>query len=73
MLQYISEYPFILIVSLIVVLSVISAEIQRRVGIPQVLGFILTGILLGPLFLGLIDSTLLSFSPLVTSVALGFI
>ncbi|MDO8055657.1 MAG: cation:proton antiporter [Candidatus Hermodarchaeota archaeon] len=73
MLQLIIDLPLLLVVSLVVVLTVISAEIQRHLGIPQVLGFILTGIILGPLFLGLIDERLLALSPVVTAVALGFI
>ncbi len=73
MLQLVIDLPLLLVVSLVVVLTVISAEIQRRLGIPQVLGFILTGIVLGPLFLGLIDNRLLALSPVVTAVALGFI
>ena len=73
MLQLVIDLPLLLVVSLVVVLTVISAEIQSRLGIPQVLGFILTGIVLGPLFLGLIDERLLALSPVVTTVALGFI
>jgi Kef-type K+ transport system membrane component KefB len=73
MLQIVIDLPLLLIVSLVVVLTVISAEIQCRLGVPQVLGFILTGILLGPLFFGLIDERLLALSPVVTAVALGFI
>jgi len=73
MLQLVIDIPLLLVVSLVVLLTVISAEIQRRLGIPQVLGFILTGILLGPLFLGLIDERLLALAPVVTAVALGFI
>ncbi len=73
MLQLVIDIPLLLVVSLVVLLTVISAEIQRRLGIPQVLGFILTGILLGPLFLGLIDDRLLALAPVVTVVALGFI
>ncbi|MFX1318616.1 MAG: cation:proton antiporter [Promethearchaeota archaeon] len=73
MLQLVIDLPLLLVVSLVVVLTVISAEIQRRLGIPQVLGFILTGIFLGPLLLGLIDERLLALSPVVTAVALGFI
>lgn len=73
MLQLVIDLPLLLVVSLVVVLTVIAAEFQRRLGIPQVLGFILTGILLGPLFLGLIDERLLALSPVVTAVALGFI
>ncbi|MFW9986350.1 MAG: cation:proton antiporter [Candidatus Odinarchaeota archaeon] len=73
MLQLVIDLPLLLVVSLVVVLTVISAEIQRRLGVPQVLGFILTGIVLGPLFLGLIDERLLALSPVVTAVALGFI
>jgi NhaP-type Na+/H+ or K+/H+ antiporter len=73
MLQLVIDIPLLLVVSLVVVLTVISAEIQRRLGIPQVLGFILTGIILGPLVLGLIDERLLALAPVVTAVALGFI
>ncbi|MFX0170092.1 MAG: cation:proton antiporter [Candidatus Hodarchaeota archaeon] len=73
MLQLVIDLPLLLVVSLVVVLTVISAEIQRRLGIPQVLGFIITGIILGPLFLGLIDDRLLALAPVVTAVALGFI
>ena len=65
--------PILFEIGLVVILSVLSAEIQRRLGIPQVLGFILTGILLGPQLLGVISPTLLSFTPIITSIALGFI
>ena len=73
MLQLVIDLSLLLVVSLVIVLTVISAEIQRRLGIPQVLGFILSGIVLGPLVLGLIDERLLALSPVVTAVALGFI
>lgn len=73
MLQLVIDLPLLLVVSLVVVLTVISAEIQRRLGVPQVLGFILTGIVLGPILFGLIDERLLALSPVVTAVALGFI
>ena len=73
MLEIALEIPLLLLVGIVVVLSVISARVQSRLGIPQVLGFILTGIILGPLVFGLIDTRLLNLSPIVTSVALGFI
>ena len=73
MLQFTLEFPFLFIIGLVVVLSVISAEIQRRVGIPQVLGFILTGLVMGLLFPSIVYTLLIPLLPLVTSVALGFI
>lgn len=73
MLQVFPEPHPLLIIGLILALAVIGAEVQRRLGIPQVLGFIIIGILLGPLFLGLIDEPLLSFAPIITALALGFI
>ncbi|MFX0168813.1 MAG: cation:proton antiporter [Candidatus Hodarchaeota archaeon] len=63
----------LLVIGLIIVLAVISGEVQRRLGIPQVLGFIIIGIILGPVFFGLIDETLLTLSPIITAIALGFI
>ncbi|MFX1577051.1 MAG: cation:proton antiporter [Promethearchaeota archaeon] len=73
MLQALPTFHPLLIIGLIIFLAVVGAEIQRRLGIPQVLGFITIGILLGPLVFGMIDETLLSFSPIITAIALGFI
>ena len=73
MFQTLPAFHPLLIIGLIIFLAVVGAEIQRRLGIPQVLGFIIIGILLGPLVFGMIDETLLSFSPIITAIALGFI
>lgn len=72
-LEVVLEIPLLLLAGIVVVLSLISARVQSRLGIPLVLGFILTGIILGPLVFGFIDRRLLDLSPIVTSVALGFI
>jgi Kef-type K+ transport system membrane component KefB len=73
MFQVLPTIHPLLIIGLIIFLAVVGAEIQRRLGVPQVLGFIIIGMLLGPLFLGLINEALLSFTPIITAIALGFI
>jgi Kef-type K+ transport system membrane component KefB len=71
--QVFPALPVIFEIGLVILLAVISAEIQSRVGIPQVLGFILTGIILGPFILGIVSPTILELASPVTTLALGFI
>ena len=63
----------VLLFGFILLLGLITGRFCSKVGIPQVVGFILCGLLLGDSLFGLLSSSLLNkFSPL-TSIALALI
>ena len=61
------------LIGLTTILAFLVGQVFRRLGIPQVVGFVLTGGLLGPSFIGLIDGELNSSLLFVTEIALCLI
>lgn len=60
----------LLSLSLIFIMGFILGYICRRIKLPQIIGMLLTGIILGPFILDLLDSSLLSVSPELRKIAL---
>jgi Kef-type K+ transport system membrane component KefB len=61
------------VVGLIIALSFLGSKLFQRVGIPQVVGFIVIGVVLGTSFLNLIPLELADELTLVSQIALGLI
>ena len=68
-----NELDFLAIVGLIILGSFFVGHIFRRLGIPQVVGFIVAGTLLGPSVLGVVPTELNDNLVFVTELALGLI
>ncbi len=68
-----NELDFLAIVGLIILGSFFIGHIFRRLGIPQVVGFIIAGTVLGPSVLGIVPATLNDNLAFVTELALGLI
>ena len=60
----------LLSLALIFLLGMALGKILEKLGLPQLLGMLLTGILLGPYGLALLDPALLLLSPLLRQIAL---
>lgn len=60
-------------IGLAVAIAFFVGQAVRRIGIPQVVGFIMAGVLLGPSFLHLIPEDLNTSLTFVSSIALGLI
>ena len=67
------ELDILAIIGLIIVAAYLSSRGVRRVGIPQVVGFILAGVLLGTSFLNVVPLSLAHELDFVTEIALGLI
>jgi Kef-type K+ transport system membrane component KefB len=60
-------------IGLSIAVAFLVGQVFRRIGIPQVVGFIVAGVLLGPSFLHLIPAELNHSMTFVSSIALGLI
>jgi Kef-type K+ transport system membrane component KefB len=67
------ELDFLTIVGIIILAAFFTGQIFRRLGIPQVVGFIVAGTLLGPSFLEVVPHDLTNNLVFVTELALGLI
>jgi Kef-type K+ transport system membrane component KefB len=67
------ELDTLALVGITIVAAFLVGQILRRLGIPQVVGFIVGGMLLGPSFLHLISLELNSGLDFISEVALGLI
>lgn len=63
----------ILVVGIILLFGIISSYLSGKTNIPKVVGFVLTGILLGPHILNIIDKQFLLNSHIIIDIALSFI
>lgn len=63
----------ILVVGIILLFGIISSYLSSKTNIPKVVGFVLTGILLGPHILNIIDKQFLLNSHIIIDIALSFI
>ena len=61
------------IIGLIIMLAYLGSKAVQRLGVPQVVGFILVGTLLGSSFLNVIPLALVHQLDFVTEIALGLI
>ncbi len=61
------------IIGLIIVLAYLGSKVVQRLGIPQVVGFILVGVLLGSSFLHIVPSSLIGELGFINEIALGLI
>ncbi|MFN2225046.1 MAG: cation:proton antiporter [Anaerolineae bacterium] len=70
----ISYEPNILtVIGLLIAVSFLGSKLFQRVGIPQVVGFIVVGVLLGPSFLRLVPLSLSEDLYFISEIALGLI
>lgn len=61
------------IIGLVIVLAYLGSKVVQRLGIPQVVGFILVGVLLGSSFLNIVPLSLTGELGFVNEIALGLI
>jgi len=60
----------LLSISLIILLGLLSGSIFRKLNLPHILGMLITGIILGPFVLNLLDQKILAISSDVREIAL---
>ena len=61
------------VIGLIIAVSFLGSKLFQRVGIPQVVGFILIGVVLGPSLLNIVPLALSEQLIIVSEIALGLI
>ncbi|MHA1221147.1 MAG: cation:proton antiporter domain-containing protein [Candidatus Heimdallarchaeota archaeon] len=69
---------YLLIIGLIILLVVFAAYVFKRINVPEALGFIIMGIIIGPSLIGIITPEMITCESkiifkILTGVALGFI
>jgi Kef-type K+ transport system membrane component KefB len=67
------DLDILAIIGLIIAVSFLGSKIFQRVGIPQVVGFIVIGVILGPSFLNIVPLELTDELLFVSEIALGLI
>ncbi len=63
----------IAIIGFLVIASFLGSRIVKRIGVPQIVGYILLGLMLGPSFINLIPPKLSSELVFISQIALGLI
>lgn len=61
------------VIGLTIMLAFLGSKVIKRLGIPQVVGYVVVGVLLGPSFLNLIPDSLSAELGFISEVALGLI
>lgn len=61
------------VIGLIIAVSFLGSKLFQRIGVPQVVGFIVIGVILGPSFLNLVPLTLSQELIFISELALGLI
>lgn len=61
------------IIGLLIILAYLGSKIVQRIGIPQVVGFILIGVLLGSSCLHIVPISLVRELDFISEIALGLI
>jgi len=67
------ELDILVIIGLILMLAFLASKLVQSAGVPQVVGFILAGVVLGPSVLNLVPAQLIRQLDFVTAIALGLI
>ena len=67
------EVDTLTIIGLIITLAYLGSKVVQRIGIPQVVGFILVGVLLGSSFLNVVPLALVRELGFISEIALGLI
>jgi len=67
------EFDTLTIIGLIIVLAYLGSKVAQKIGAPQVLGFILVGVLLGSSFLNIVPLSLVTELDFISEIALGLI
>jgi Kef-type K+ transport system membrane component KefB len=67
------EPNILAVIGLLIAVSFLGSKLFQRMGIPQVVGFIVVGVLLGPSFLNLVPLSLSDQLTFVSEIALGLI
>jgi Kef-type K+ transport system membrane component KefB len=67
------EPNILAVIGLLIAVSYLGSKLFQRVGIPQVVGFIVIGVVLGPSFLNIVPLTLSEQLTFVSEIALGLI
>lgn len=71
--MYSIELDTLTIIGVIIVLAYLGSKLVQRIGVPQVVGFILVGVLLGSSFLNVVPLSLVHELSFVSEMALGLI
>ena len=63
----------LLAIAIALILALLSTRLMKLIGLPNVTGYLIVGLIIGPYALGLITEDVLNNLSVVSSVALGFI
>ncbi len=72
-LDHVFTENILTLIGLIIVLAFIGSKLFNRLGIPQIVGFIVTGVVFGPSFLNIVPIELSSELLFISEIALGLI
>ncbi len=72
-MRFAVEIDTLAIIGLIIILAYLGSKVIQRIGIPQVVGFILAGVLLGSSFLNVVPISLVHELNFISEIALGLI
>jgi Kef-type K+ transport system membrane component KefB len=67
------EFDALTIIGLVIVLAYLGSKLVQRIGVPQVVGFILVGVLLGSSFFNVVPLSLVHELSFISEIALGLI
>lgn len=66
-------FNVVLTIAIALVLGLLSTRLMKVIGLPNVTGYLIVGLIIGPYMLGIIDEPTLNSLGIVSSLALGFI
>jgi len=69
----ISELPVLALIGLGVTVSLYAGKLARRAGLPSLIGYLVTGVLMGASVSGVVSLHALESTRFVTNIALGFV
>src|SRR6056297_688732 len=69
----VSSLPILFIVGVMFVIPLALSQIAKRLGLPNIIAYMVAGILLGPSVMGLLDEQTLGNMEFITHMVLGFV
>lgn len=69
----VSNLNTITIIGLLVITSFLGSRLVKRIGVPQIVGYIILGLVMGPSFINLVPSKLSDELVFISQIALGLI
>ncbi len=66
-------FNVVLTIAIALILGLLSTRLMKVIGLPNVTGYLVVGLIIGPYMLGIIDKPSLESMSIISSLALGFI